>query len=294
MADIIHQNGGLVYMDGANMNAQVGLTNPATIGADVCHLNLHKTFAIPHGGGGPGVGPVAVNKKLAAYVPSHSVVKTGGEKGIHAVSAAPYGSASVLVISHAYCAMLGSEGLTEATKIAILNANYMAAKLNSYFPVLYRGESNCVAHEMILDCRPIKALSDISEADIAKRLMDYGFHAPTLSFPVHGTLMIEPTESESLEELDHFIESLVSIHEEIQQIVKGEAHKSDNLLKNAPHTQEVVISDAWSRPYSREKAAYPLHWIRNNKFWPTVSRIDDAFGDRNLVCTCEPIESYRQ
>ncbi|HEX3008102.1 MAG TPA: aminomethyl-transferring glycine dehydrogenase subunit GcvPB, partial [Bacteroidales bacterium] len=294
MADIIHQNGGLVYMDGANMNAQVGLTNPATIGADVCHLNLHKTFAIPHGGGGPGVGPVAVNKKLAAYVPSHSVVKTGGEKGIHAVSAAPYGSASVLVISHAYCAMLGSEGLTEATKIAILNANYMAAKLNGYFPVLYRGESNCVAHEMILDCRPIKALSDISEADIAKRLMDYGFHAPTLSFPVHGTLMIEPTESESLEELNHFIESLVSIHKEIQQIVKGEAHKIDNLLKNAPHTQEVVISDAWSRPYSREKAAYPLHWIRNNKFWPTVSRIDDAFGDRNLVCTCEPIESYRQ
>ncbi len=293
MADIIHENGGLVYMDGANMNAQVGLTNPATIGADVCHLNLHKTFAIPHGGGGPGVGPVAVNKKLAPFMPSHSVVKTGGEKGIHAVSAAPFGSASVLVISHAYCAMLGSEGLTEATKMAILNANYLAARLNSYFPVLYRGETNYVAHEMIFDCRPIKAISDISEADIAKRLMDYGFHAPTLSFPVHGTLMVEPTESESLEELNHFAEAMISIHEEIQQVVKGEADKTNNVLKNAPHTQEVVISDAWNRPYAREKAAYPLHWIRSNKFWPTVSRIDDAFGDRNLVCTCEPVESYR-
>jgi glycine dehydrogenase len=293
MADIIHENGGLVYMDGANMNAQVGLTNPATIGADVCHLNLHKTFAIPHGGGGPGVGPVAVNKKLAPFMPSHSVVKTGGEKGIHAVSAAPFGSASVLVISHAYCTMLGSEGLTMATKIAILNANYLAARLNSYFPVLYRGETNYVAHEMIFDCRPIKAISDVTEADIAKRLMDYGFHAPTLSFPVHGTLMVEPTESESLEELNHFAEAMISIHGEIQQVVKGEADKTNNVLKNAPHTQEVVISDAWNRPYTREQAAYPLHWIRNNKFWPGVSRIDDAFGDRNLVCTCEPVESYR-
>jgi glycine dehydrogenase len=293
MADIIHQNGGLVYMDGANMNAQVGLTNPATIGADVCHLNLHKTFAIPHGGGGPGVGPVCVNKKLAAFLPSHPVVKTGGKSGIHAVSAAPFGSASVLVISHAYCSMLGSEGLTTATKIAILNANYLAARLNSYFPVLYRGETNFIAHEMIFDCRPIKAISDVSEADIAKRLMDYGFHAPTLSFPVHGTLMVEPTESESLEELNNFAEAMISIHNEIQEVVGGKAHNSDNLLKNAPHTQEVVIADEWSHPYSREKAAFPLHWIRNNKFWPTVSRIDDAFGDRNLVCTCESVENYR-
>lgn len=293
MAEIIHANGGLVYMDGANMNAQVGLTNPATIGADVCHLNLHKTFAIPHGGGGPGVGPIAVNKKLAPFMPGHSVVKTGGDQAINAVSAAPFGSASVLVISHAYCSMLGSEGLTMATKVAILNANYMAAKLDKYFPVLYKGETNFVAHEMILDCRPIKALSDISEADIAKRLMDYGFHAPTLSFPVHGTLMIEPTESESLEELDRFSEALISIYNEIQEVVSGKSDKTDNLLKNAPHTQEVVIGNDWKHSYSREDAAFPLHWIRNNKFWPGVSRIDDAFGDRNLVCTCEPIETYR-
>ncbi len=293
MANIIHENGGLVYMDGANMNAQVGLTNPATIGADVCHLNLHKTFAIPHGGGGPGVGPVAVNKKLAPFLPKHTSVETGGEKGIHAVSAAPFGSASVLVISHAYCSMLGSEGLTMATKIAILNANYLAAKLNSYFPVLYRGETNFVGHEMIFDCRQFKPVSDITEADIAKRLMDYGYHAPTLSFPVHGTLMVEPTESESLEELNNFAEALISINSEIQEIISGGADKANNVLKNAPHTQETVISDNWKRPYSREKAAFPLHWIRNNKFWPSVSRIDDAFGDRNLVCNCESIENYR-
>jgi glycine dehydrogenase len=293
MAEIIHSHGGLVYMDGANMNAQVGLTNPATIGADVCHLNLHKTFAIPHGGGGPGVGPIAVNKKLAAFMPGHTVVKTGGNQAINAVSAAPFGSASVLVISHAYCSMLGSEGLTMATKIAILNANYMATKLDKYFPVLYKGESNFVAHEMILDCRPLKAISDISETDIAKRLMDYGFHAPTLSFPVHGTLMIEPTESESLEELDRFSEALISIYNEIQDVVSGKSDKADNMLKNAPHPQEVVIADEWKHAYSRENAAFPLHWIRNNKFWPTVNRIDDAFGDRNLVCTCEPTETYR-
>lgn len=293
MAAIIHDNGGLVYMDGANMNAQVGLTNPATIGADVCHLNLHKTFAIPHGGGGPGVGPIAVNNKLAALLPGHPVVKTGGQQSVHAVSAAPFGSASVLVISHAYCSMLGSEGLTEATRIAILNANYMAVKLDKYFPVLYKGETNYVAHEMILDCRPIKAISDISEADIAKRLMDYGFHAPTLSFPVHGTLMVEPTESESIEELNRFIDALTSIYNEIQDVISGKEDKADNLLKNAPHTQEVVISNDWNHKYSREKAAFPLHWIRSNKFWPAVSRIDDAYGDRNLVCTCEPVESYR-
>jgi glycine dehydrogenase len=292
MAEIIHQNGGLVYMDGANMNAQVGLTNPATIGADVCHLNLHKTFAIPHGGGGPGVGPIAVNEKLAKYLPAHPLSKTGGMAGISAVAAAPYGSASVLVISHAYCTMLGGYGLTQATKIAILNANYLAKKIKDYFPVLYTGATNFVAHEMIFDCRPIKALSEISEADIAKRLMDYGFHAPTLSFPVHGTLMVEPTESESLQELDRFVESLLSIYKEIQLIISGESNKLDNPLKNAPHTQDVVISDQWEHPYSREKAAFPLNWIRSNKFWPSVSRIDDAFGDRNLQCSCEPIENY--
>jgi len=293
MAEIIHKNGGLVYMDGANMNAQVGLTNPATIGADVCHLNLHKTFAIPHGGGGPGVGPIAVNKKLAAFLPSHSVIKTGGDKGISAVSAAPFGSASVLVISHAYCSLLGSAGLTMSTKMAILNANYLAAKLDKFFPVLYKGTSNFVAHEMILDCRPIKAISEISESDIAKRLMDYGFHAPTLSFPVHGTLMIEPTESESLQELDRFVEAMTSIYNEIQMIVRGESDKTDNPLKNAPHTQDAVIADKWNHSYGREQAAFPLSWIRSNKFWPTVSRIDDAYGDRNLMCTCEPVESYR-
>lgn len=293
MADIIHQNGGLVYMDGANMNAQVGLTNPATIGADVCHLNLHKTFAIPHGGGGPGVGPIAVNKKLAEFLPSHPVVKTGGAEGITAVASAPFGSASILVISHAYCTMLGAKGLTESTKYAILNANYLAACLKPFFPVLYTGESGFVAHEMILDCRPTKAVSEISEADIAKRLMDYGFHAPTLSFPVHGTLMIEPTESEPLQELNRFVDAMKDIHADIQSIAAGKSDKQDNPLKNAPHTQFAATADEWTRSYSRQKAAFPLEWVKENKFWPYVGRIDDAFGDRNLVCTCEPIEKYR-
>jgi glycine dehydrogenase len=294
MTEIIHANGGLVYMDGANMNAQVGITNPATIGADVCHLNLHKTFAIPHGGGGPGVGPIAVNKKLAPYLPSHPVIATGGSNGIHAVSSAPFGSASILVISHAYIRMLGSAGLKEATKMAILNANYIAACLKGYYQVLYTGENGFVAHEMILDCRPFKQISDVTEGDIAKRLMDYGFHAPTLSFPVHGTLMIEPTESESLKELDKFVQTLISIHNEIQEIADSKADRKDNVLKNAPHTQDAVIDDNWNHSYPRNKAAFPLPWILENKFWPSVSRIDDAFGDRNLVCSCIPAENYKK
>ncbi len=292
MADLVHQNGGLVYMDGANMNAQVGLTNPAAIGADVCHINLHKTFAIPHGGGGPGMGPIAVAKHLSEYLPSHPIVKTGGSKGITSVSASPFGSASILVISHAYCRMLGADGLTESTKMAILNANYIASSLNDYYKVLYTGEKGFVAHEMILDCRPLKTLSEITETDISKRLMDYGFHAPTLSFPVHGTLMVEPTESESLQELDRFIETMISIFGEIQNISNGTADKKDNALKNAPHTQETVSDDNWEHQYPRSLAAFPLKWVRENKFWPTVSRLDDAYGDRNLICTCIPIENY--
>lgn len=295
MNKIIHQNGGLVYMDGANMNAQVGLTNPAFLGADVCHLNLHKTFAIPHGGGGPGAGPICVTKDLAKYLPTHPVSSTGCEKGIHAVAAAPFGSALILTISHAYIKMMGGKGLLEATKIAILNANYLAFSLNEHFNILYTGETGRVAHEMILDCRKFKhdANTDISEADIAKRLMDYGFHAPTLSFPVHGTLMVEPTESESLQELDRFIEAMISIKKEIDEVTEGKVDKKDNVLKNAPHTQEVVVSDNWNHSYGREKAAYPLKWIADNKFWPGSSRVDDAFGDRNLVCSCAPIDEYR-
>ncbi|MDX9696385.1 MAG: aminomethyl-transferring glycine dehydrogenase [Bacteroidales bacterium] len=294
MNEIIHKNGGLVYMDGANMNAQLGLTNPATIGADVCHLNLHKTFAIPHGGGGPGVGPIGVNAKLKPYLPSHPVVKVGGEKGVKAVSAAPWGSASVLTISHAFIKMMGGEGLTSVSKMSILNANYLAASLKKQFDVLYSGETGFVAHEMILECRNFKAMANITEADIAKRLMDYGFHAPTLSFPVHGTLMVEPTESESLQELDRFVDAMISIYNEIVEIKDGKADAENNVLKNAPHTQEVVIADGWNRPYAREKAAFPLTWIRENKFWPTVSRIDDGYGDRNLICTCAPIDDYRE
>ncbi|MCX6259112.1 MAG: aminomethyl-transferring glycine dehydrogenase [Bacteroidia bacterium] len=293
MCGIIHKNGGLVYMDGANMNAQVGLTNPATIGADVCHLNLHKTFAIPHGGGGPGVGPIAVSERLASFLPTHSVVKTGGSNGIHAVASAPWGSASILPITYGYIRMLGAEGLTQATKVAILNANYLASSLNGYFKVLYTGEKGRVAHEMILDCHHFKLLADIGEADIAKRMMDYGFHAPTLSFPVHGTLMVEPTESESKQELDRFIETMVSIYREILEISEGNADKTDNVLKNAPHTARAVISDNWNHSYSCEKAAYPLSWIIENKFFASCGRVDDAFGDRNLVCSCSPMDDYR-
>ena len=291
MTDIIHSFGGQVYMDGANMNAQVGLTNPATIGADVCHLNLHKTFAIPHGGGGPGVGPIATAKHLSPFLPSNPIVKTGGEKAIKAVSGAPFGSAMVLPISHAYLLMSGGEGLTQATKYAILNANYIAARFKDKFEILYTGENGRVAHEMIMDAHPFKD-AGITESDIAKRLMDYGFHAPTLSFPVHGTLMIEPTESESKAELDRFISAMDDIFADITAIREGKIDANDNALKNSPHTAEDVISNEWEHQYSREKAAFPLEWVRDNKFFPTVARIDDGYGDRNLVCNCKPIEEY--
>jgi len=294
MSKIIHSNGGLVYMDGANMNAQVGLTNPGHIGADICHLNLHKTFAIPHGGGGPGMGPILVNDKLAEFLPSHHFVSTGGSHGTTAVAGAPFGSGHVLTISHAYVMMMGSYGLTQATKYAILNANYIAASLKGWFKTLYSGIEGFVAHEMILDCRNFKTEAGITEADIAKRLMDYGFHAPTLSFPVHGTLMVEPTESESLQELDKFISALKSIWNEIGEIKNGKADKEDNVLHNSPHTVNVVTANDWNHPYDRQKAAFPLSWVVENKFWPSVGRIDDGFGDRNLVCTCAPIDNYRQ
>jgi len=290
--NIVHENGGQVYMDGANMNAQVGLTSPGRIGADVCHLNLHKTFAIPHGGGGPGMGPIGVAKHLVPFLPSHSVVKTGGEKAIHAVSAAPWGSALILLISYGYIKMLGAEGLTNATKYAILNANYVKARLNKYYNILYTGKNDRCAHEMILDCREFKRTAGIEVADIAKRLMDYGFHAPTVAFPVVDTLMVEPTESESKAELDRFCDAMIAIRHEIDEIIQGKADKMDNVLKNAPHTAAVVTADNWQRSYTREKAAYPLSYLKEAKFWPSVSRIDNAYGDRNLVCTCLPIEAY--
>ena len=293
MTQIIHEAGGLVYMDGANMNAQVGLTSPGRIGADVCHLNLHKTFAIPHGGGGPGMGPILVNEKLSEFLPSHPVVKTGGSHGTTAVAAAPFGSGHILTISHAYVMMMGEEGLTLATKYAILNANYLSASLKNDYKTLYTGTTGFVAHEFILDCRNFKAEAGITESDIAKRLMDYGFHAPTLSFPVHGTLMIEPTESESLKELNKFIDAMRSIRAEIEEIKDGRADKADNVLLNAPHTAKVVTADDWTHKYSRQKAAFPVPWIVENKFWPSVGRIDAGYGDRNLVCTCDPIDSYR-
>ncbi|RYF63784.1 MAG: aminotransferase class V-fold PLP-dependent enzyme, partial [Cytophagaceae bacterium] len=289
---IIHEHGGQVYMDGANMNAQVGLTSPATIGADVCHLNLHKTFCIPHGGGGPGMGPIGVAPQLVPFLPGHAVVPIGGDQAIHAVSAAPYGSASILTISYAYIAMMGGEGLTNATKRAILNANYIKARLEGHYDTLYTGTNGRCAHEMILDCRPFKATSGVEVEDIAKRLMDYGFHAPTVSFPVAGTLMIEPTESESKAELDRFCEAMIAIRNEIREIEAGEVDRTSNVLKHAPHTATVALSDNWTRPYSREKAVYPLPQVRARKFWPSVSRIDSAYGDRNLVCACIPVEEY--
>jgi glycine dehydrogenase len=288
ITNLIHENGGLVYMDGANMNAQVGLTNPATIGADVCHLNLHKTFAIPHGGGGPGVGPICVNDKLVPFLPSNPIVKVGGDQAITAISAAPYGSALVCLISYGYICMLGAEGLTNATKHAILNANYMKARLESHYPILYSGEMGRAAHEMILDCRAFED-NGIKVTDIAKRLMDYGFHAPTVSFPVAGTLMIEPTESEDLAELDRFCDAMIAIRKEINASSKDD---TQNILKNAPHTLAMVTSDEWVFPYTREVAAFPLEYIAENKFWPTVRRVDEAYGDRNLVCSCAPIEAY--
>jgi len=291
ICETIHANGGLVYMDGANMNAQVGLTSPANIGADVCHLNLHKTFCIPHGGGGPGMGPICCNDKLKPYLPGHAVVKTGGDKAISAVSAAPWGSASILTISYAYIAMMGGDGLTNATRYAILNANYIKERLAQHFRILYTGSKGRCAHEMIVDCREFKK-AGIEVEDIAKRLMDYGFHAPTVSFPVAGTLMIEPTESEPKEELDRFIDALVEIRNEIREVEEGKADKEKNVLKNAPHTAAVITADDWTLPYSRSKAAYPLPYVRDAKFWPSVSRVDNAYGDRNLVCSCLPIEEY--
>ncbi len=294
----IHQHGGRVYMDGANMNAQVGLTSPAAIGADVCHLNLHKTFCIPHGGGGPGVGPIGVVADLAPYLPGHAVVDNGQGAGHNtlgaghsAVSAAPWGSASILPISYAYIRMMGADGLKAATETAILNANYIKARLESHYPVLYTGANGRCAHEMILDCRDFKRFG-IEVEDIAKRLMDYGFHAPTVSFPVAGTLMVEPTESEPLEEIDRFCEAMILIRQEIQAVEDGRADAKDNVLKNAPHTAPVVMADDWHRPYTRQQAGYPAEWVRKAKIWPTVSRIDSAYGDRNLVCSCLPIESY--
>jgi len=291
---IVHDNGGLVYMDGANMNAQVGLTTPGEIGADVCHLNLHKTFTIPHGGGGPGMGPIAVNEKLEKYLPGHSVVDIDRGKSISAVSAAPWGSASILVISYAYIKMMGVNGLTRATEIAILNANYLKAKLSSYYKVLYSGKNNFVGHELIFDLREFKHSVNIEAEDIAKRLMDYSYHAPTVSFPVAGTFMVEPTESESKAELDRFVEAMISIREEIKEIEDGAADKVDNVLKNSPHIATDLISDNWSHPYSRETACFPLDWIRDNKFWTSVSRVNNAFGDRNLVCNCPPMEMYEE
>ncbi|MFE1746372.1 aminomethyl-transferring glycine dehydrogenase [Coleofasciculus sp. H7-2] len=294
ICNIVHANGGQVYMDGANMNAQVGLCRPGDFGADVCHLNLHKTFCIPHGGGGPGMGPIGVMPHLVPFLPGHSVVPTGGEQGIGAVAAAPWGSASILPISWMYIAMMGAAGLTEATKVAILNANYIARRLEPFYPVLYKGKNGLVAHECILDLRLLKKSAGIEVDDIAKRLMDYGFHAPTVSWPVAGTMMVEPTESESKEELDRFCDAMISIRQEIAEIESGKMDAQDNLLKNAPHTAEALMTSEWNHPYSREQAAYPAPWTREHKFWPTVGRIDNAFGDRNLVCACLPMEAYSQ
>jgi glycine dehydrogenase len=294
ICQVVHRHGGQVYLDGANMNAMVGLCRPGDIGADVCHLNLHKTFCIPHGGGGPGMGPIGVAAHLAPFLPGHAVVTTGGAKAIGAISAAPWGSASILPISYMYILMMGGEGLTRATEIAILNANYVAKRLEKHYPVLYRGKNGTVAHECIVDPRALKAASGVEVEDIAKRLMDYGFHAPTISFPVPGTLMIEPTESESKGELDRFVAALVAIRGEIDEIAAGALPKDDNPLKHAPHTLAVVVSDGWSRAYSRERAAFPLEWVRERKFWPAVGRVDNAYGDRNLVCSCPPVEAYAE
>ncbi|MFZ4463207.1 MAG: aminomethyl-transferring glycine dehydrogenase [Bacteroidales bacterium] len=291
--DIIHENGGQVYMDGANMNAQVGLTSPGYIGADVCHLNLHKTFAIPHGGGGPGVGPIGVAEHLVPFLPGHTQVNTGGKSAIGAVSAAPFGSAMILPISYGYIKLLGGEGLKIATEMAILNANYLKARLKDYFPILYTGANGHVAHEMILDCNQFSKTADVGAIDIAKRLMDYGFHAPTVAFPVHGTLMVEPTESEPLGEMDRFIDAMIYIREEISEIENGKTVKHNNVISNAPHTLKMVAGTNWNFPYCREKAAFPMKSDKLDKYFPPVTRIDDAFGDRNLTCTCPPMESYQ-
>jgi glycine dehydrogenase len=294
ICEIVHANGGQVYMDGANMNAMVGLCRPADIGADVCHLNLHKTFCIPHGGGGPGMGPIGVAAHLVRFLPGHPVVTVGGEDGVGAVSAAPWGSAGILPISYMYIEMMGGEGLTRASKVAILNANYVARRLEQQYPVLYKGAHGLVAHECIIDPRPLKQSAGIDVEDVAKRLMDYGFHAPTVSFPVAGTLMIEPTESESKEELDRFCDALISIREEAREVEAGAADREDNPLKNAPHTLRSVVSSNWTHPYSRERAAFPAPWLREHKFWPAVARIESAYGDRNLVCSCLPVDAYAE
>ena len=292
ITQIIHEKGGQVYMDGANMNAQVGLTNPGNIGADVCHLNLHKTFAIPHGGGGPGMGPIGVAAHLVPFLPGNPVIKTGGDQAIHAVSSAPFGSALILLISYGYIKMLGAEGLRESTEIAILNANYIASSLKPHYNILYTGKNGTVAHEMILDCRDFKRTADIEVADIAKRLIDFGFHAPTVSFPVAGTLMIEPTESEDQDELDRFIQAMIKIREEIKEIENGHANKENNVLKNAPHNADCIINKNWNYPYSPQEAAYPLPYLKEAKYWVPVRRVDNAFGDRNLICSCPNVESY--
>ena len=289
---IVHDNGGLVYLDGANLNAQVGLARPGDYGADVCHINLHKTFAIPHGGGGPGMGPICVNAKLAPYLPGHPIHRVGGEKAIGPVSSAAWGSASILTISWAYISMLGSRGVRHASELAILGANYMAKRIEPHFEVLYRGEHGLVAHEFIIDLRPLKRETGITEEDVAKRLIDYGFHAPTVSFPVIGTIMIEPTESEPKQELDRLVDALISIREEIREVEMGVADPVDNPLKNAPHTALMVTADDWGHAYSRSKAAYPAAWTRDFKFWPHVRRVDNAYGDRNLMCACPPIDHY--
>ncbi|HYF47835.1 MAG TPA: aminomethyl-transferring glycine dehydrogenase [Planctomycetota bacterium] len=289
---LVHEHGGQVYMDGANMNAQVGLCRPGDIGADVCHINLHKTFCIPHGGGGPGMGPISVAAHLAPFLPTHPVVACGGTDGIGAISAAPWGSASILLISWAYIRMMGGDGLTKATKIAILNANYVARRLESSFPVFYKGKQGRVAHECILDMRHLKGIAGIEVDDIAKRLMDYGFHSPTMSFPIPSTMMIEPTESESKAELDRFCEAMIAIRNEIKEVESGAQPRENNVLKNAPHTADVLLATEWTRPYAREKAAYPVEWLKSHKFWPSVGRLDNVYGDRNLVCACTPIEEY--
>jgi glycine dehydrogenase len=295
ICEVIHQHGGQVYMDGANMNAQVGLTSPGFIGADVCHLNLHKTFCIPHGGGGPGMGPIGVKAHLAPFMPDHPSMKdgavaVGGDKPFGVVAAAPYGSALILPISFSYIAMMGSEGLANASKRAILNANYMSKRLEDYYPVLFSGKNDTCAHEFILDMRPIKDATGVEVADIAKRLMDYGFHSPTMSWPVAGTLMIEPTESESKAELDRFCDALIAIRGEIRDIEDGKVDRENNVLKNAPHTAEVVTAKEWNRPYPRDLGAFPVEWTRSHKFWPQTSRIDDVYGDRNLVASRAAVE----
>jgi glycine dehydrogenase len=293
MCDIVHQYGGQVYLDGANMNAQVGVTSPGLIGSDVSHLNLHKTFCIPHGGGGPGMGPIGVKKHLEPFLPNHQVIDTGNtSQGNGAVSAAPWGSASILPISYMYIKMMGSAGLKKATEVAMLNANYIANKLEGHYQVLYRGRNNRVAHECIIDLRPIKETSGVTEMDVAKRLNDYGFHAPTMSFPVAGTLMIEPTESEAKAELDRFIEAMICIREEMSKVESGEWDATDNPLFNAPHTLDDICDSNWNRSYDRQTAAYPVTAVARNKFWPSVNRIDDVYGDRNLFCACPSIETY--